>query len=62
MLQSTAPGESNTLLGDFKAHVGMESETWNGVQLLEFCAVHRLTLTTTMSISAHGAKGSQFDD
>ncbi|KAK0144605.1 Craniofacial development protein 2 [Merluccius polli] len=56
VLESAPSGDSLVLLGDFNAHVGSDSVTWrgvigrnaSGVQLLDFCARHRLSITNTM--------------
>uniref|UniRef100_A0AAV2LJD1 Endonuclease/exonuclease/phosphatase domain-containing protein n=1 Tax=Knipowitschia caucasica TaxID=637954 RepID=A0AAV2LJD1_KNICA len=62
VLDGAPPGDSVILLGDFNAHVVNASDTWrgvigkngppdlnpSGVQLLDFCASHSLSITNTM--------------
>ncbi|KAK0136103.1 Craniofacial development protein 2 [Merluccius polli] len=62
VLESAPSGDSLVLLGDFNAHIGSNSGAWrgvigrngrldlnpSGVQLLDFCARHRLSITSTM--------------
>ena len=62
VLESASFGDSLVLLGDFNTHIGNDSETWrgvigrngppslnlSGVQLLDFCARHGLSIMNTM--------------
>ncbi|KAL7866069.1 hypothetical protein SRHO_G00113160 [Serrasalmus rhombeus] len=61
-LESAPPGDTIVLLGDFNAHMGNDSVTWrgvigrnglsdlnpSGVQFLDFCANHSLSIMNTM--------------
>ena len=66
VLESAHSRDSLFLLGDFNVHVGSDSETCrgvigrnapppdlnpSGVQLLDFCARHRLSITNTIRVS-----------
>ena len=60
-MESAPPGDSIVLLGDFNGHVGSDSEAWfgvvgkngspdlnwSGVVLLDLCARHGLSMTST---------------